>query len=287
MFDRFVVVDWSANSTPKRGRDSIWVAVHDGAGCVLSNPSTRREAEDLVGELIEFGGSSRTLIGVDFSLGYPAGTAAALGLAGTPWRAMGTHLAAHLTDSDRNANNRFAVASDLNDQMTGSPSPFWGCPPSAVTGTLTSTKPTADAMIAPWRLVERTLMAQGHRPFSSWQLLGVGAVGSQSLVGIPVIERLRRRFDQRVHVWPLSTSLRPPQVVDGDVVIAEVWPTMLPIELDGDVVRDAEQVRAAAEWLVDVDRSCRLPGLFAPSVGPDAKSAVEREEGWILGAMPS
>jgi hypothetical protein len=27
MFDRFVVVDWSASSTPKLGRDSIWIGV--------------------------------------------------------------------------------------------------------------------------------------------------------------------------------------------------------------------------------------------------------------------
>ena len=28
-FDVIVIVDWSANSTPKVGADSIWVAEHD------------------------------------------------------------------------------------------------------------------------------------------------------------------------------------------------------------------------------------------------------------------
>ena len=53
MFDRFVVVDWSANSTPKRGRDSIWIAVLDGHGVSVSNPSTRAAAEESLAELVD------------------------------------------------------------------------------------------------------------------------------------------------------------------------------------------------------------------------------------------
>ncbi|MCE3289702.1 MAG: cobalamin biosynthesis protein CbiG, partial [Caulobacter sp.] len=28
LFDAFVMVDWSASSTPKTGRDSIWIGVN-------------------------------------------------------------------------------------------------------------------------------------------------------------------------------------------------------------------------------------------------------------------
>jgi len=79
MFDRFVVVDWSANSTPKLGRDSIWVGHLDVTGNTsVTNLPTRREAEAFLGHLFESEPTLTTLIGVDFSLGYPAGTARAL-----------------------------------------------------------------------------------------------------------------------------------------------------------------------------------------------------------------
>jgi len=287
MFDRFVVVDWSANSTPKRGRDSIWIAVYHNGGIELSNPSTRSEASDLLSDLVRCGTSTRTLIGVDFSLGYPAGTSAALGITGPPWRAMVDHLTELVVESDRNANNRFAVAAQLNARMTGSPSPFWGCPPLAATATLTSTKPRAGSPVADWRQVELSLMALGHRPFSSWQLLGAGAVGSQSLVGIPTIERLRRRFEGRVQVWPLSTGLQAPRVAVGDVVVAEVWPSMLPVEPIGDEVHDAAQVHTVAAWLAALDLAGDLQALFDPPVADDVRESVEREEGWVLGVAPS
>ena len=45
-----------------------------------------------------------------------------------------------------------------------------------------------------FRAAEEVLRSQGRRPFSSWQLFGAGAVGSQSLLGIPMLDRLRRRF---------------------------------------------------------------------------------------------
>ncbi|HYN33120.1 MAG TPA: hypothetical protein VES40_10890, partial [Ilumatobacteraceae bacterium] len=203
MFDRFVVVDWSANSTAKRGRDSIWIAVRDHVGATVSNPSTRAEAERMLVE--ELAGDARVLLGVDFSLGYPNGTAAALGLAGAPWEALSAELSRTVTDDDRNRNNRFVVASQLNARFGAGPGPFWGCPPSAATDALSTTKPPSGPL-AEWRTVESVLRREGHRPFSSWQLLGAGAVGSQSLLGIPMIVRLRERFGGRLSVWPFSVE---------------------------------------------------------------------------------
>ena len=210
MFDRFVVVDWSAHSTPKRGRDSIWIAVVDGGGLSVSNPSTRVAAQQCLVELIASDPSTRTMIGVDFSLGYPVGTAAALGLEGCPWDSMGDLLSGSIIDDDRNVNNRFEVASALNARITATGSPFWGCPPSRGGHTLTATKPASFAPLGEWRAVETALRDQGCRPFSSWQLLGSGAVGSQSLLGIPMIHRLSAQFVDRVSVWPFTTGLCAP-----------------------------------------------------------------------------
>jgi precorrin-8X/cobalt-precorrin-8 methylmutase len=280
VFDRLVVVDWSANSTPKRGRDSIWIAVRDSVGVTLSNPSTRFEAEEILADVV--GADGRTLVGVDFSLGFPAGTAKSLGLAGSggledpPWASTATELSRLVDDDARNRNNRFEVASDLNTRTGVAPGPFWGCPPKAGSASLTTTKPPPGPL-AEWRTVESVLRERGHRPFSSWQLLGAGAVGSQSLLGIPMVMRLRERFGGRLAVWPFEP-------IDRAIVVVEVWPSLLLLDLDVAPVRDAAQVLGVAEWLAGLDAADGLHELFClDGLEPEVHDVVVGEEGWVLG----
>jgi len=284
VFDRFVVVDWSANSTPKRGRDSIWIAVHHldsrGAPPTVANVATRSEAEAQLTGLCN--GVERTLVGFDFSLGYPAGTAAALGLLGVPWGATWRLLAEEVLDDHRNRNNRFAVASHLNEVISHGPGPFWGCPPAAVTPTLHTTKPIGPGSVGEWRAVERTLRESGHRPFSTWQLLGAGAVGSQSLLGIAMVERLRRHLGARAEVWPFTTGGSAPVTTGGTVVFAEVWPSLLAPGPSQRRVRDARQVDDLARWLADLDARGELSTVMTLA-SPHVADSVVTEEGWVLG----
>jgi hypothetical protein len=285
VFERYVVVDWSANSTPKRGRDSIWVVVRDPDGCRLENPPTRAAAVDLLDDVLATD-CGPTLVGVDFSLGYPAGTARALQLEGPPWAATAHLLAGMIDDRPDNGNNRFDVAAQLNRLISGASRPFWGCPPSRVTATLRPTKPETPGPLAEWRAVEERLRAEGRRPFSSWQLTGAGAVGSQSLLGIPLILRLIGRLPGRVDVWPFTTGLRAPTLRAGSIVVAEVWPSMHVAEPHGGQVRDAAQVAATVAWLADRDGEGTLAEMFAPPVDHDVRQMVELEEGWVLGVGP-
>lgn len=284
MFDQIVVVDWSANSTPKRGTDSIWVAVAEGDRVRTENLPTRHLAEQALGEIVDSDPLARTLIGVDFSLGYPKGTAASLGLADPPWKSMWSMLADKISDNERNHNNRFAIAAALNDRISSSASPFWGCPPSAAAARLGPRRPTNEGVLPEWRLVEKTLSATGRRPFSIWQLLGAGCVGSQSLVGIPVLDRLGTRYRDRLAVWPFTTGLSRPDVARGRIVVAEVWPSLLTVPVGLGEVRDEAQVRVVAKWLMSLDACDRIGDLFAPSVPCNQVSTVVGEEGWVLGA---
>lgn len=287
MFDRFVVVDWSANSTPKLGRDSIWVAHFDVAGGTsVTNLATRQLAEAFLGELLETEPTLTTLVGVDFSLGYPAGTATALGADDGLWSSMWTLLAEHIVDDDRNANNRFAVAAELNRRATGTASPFWGCPPSSAGRHLTATKPSDVSPLAPFRFTEGVLRDQGRRPFSSWQLFGAGSVGSQSLLGIPVLERFRARFGARLDVWPFTTALASPVLDEGAIVVVEVWPSMHELGDHGPMVRDAAQVSATAKWMADTAAAGGLGALFAPPLPAAVEQVAVAEEGWVFGVMP-
>lgn len=86
MFDRYIIVDWSASNSPKTGKDSIWICDLGEAGDPVStNPSTRRQAEEQLRELLIKAADrgERVLIGFDFPYGYPRGFAAALGLEGS------------------------------------------------------------------------------------------------------------------------------------------------------------------------------------------------------------
>jgi hypothetical protein len=281
-FDHIVVVDWSASSTPTRGRDSIWIAQANHHGTSLENLATRAQAFERLRSIVDERAGSSVLIGVDFSLGYPRGTAAALGLKGTPWHAMWGMLAEAIIDDDHNDNNRFAVAADLNAWLDGGPGPFWGCPPSQASATLGTRKPPAFAL-PQWRVVEEQLRRHGHRPFSSWQLLGAGAVGSQSLVGIPVIERLRRHAPDRVAVWPFTTGLGLTGLRTDAVVVAEVWPSMIDVDPGVHPVRDACQVHAVATWLGAAQSANVLDAMFSPSLPSDVSTLAVAEEGWVLG----
>ena len=127
LFDRYVAADWSASSSPARGRNSIWLAVCGSGGPVeLVNPATRQEAmyhiQMLLDVATEEGG--RLLCGFDFSFGYPAGTAQAL-VGREDWEALWMRIAEFIRDEPDNRNNRFETAAQLNRAFAGE-GPFWG-----------------------------------------------------------------------------------------------------------------------------------------------------------------
>jgi hypothetical protein len=77
LFDRYVMVDWSAASSPRLGRDSIWIAQRtpDNRATAPVNISTRAAAMAALTDLVMTTGDERVLIGFDFTFGYPTGTA--------------------------------------------------------------------------------------------------------------------------------------------------------------------------------------------------------------------
>jgi hypothetical protein len=106
IFDRYVIVDWSASSRPRVGKDSVWVCVLDADGRISAeNPPTRRKAEliihDALRHLVAEG--QCVLVGFDFPYGYPAGLAALLGLAGPPWLAVWQYLVGRVHVHDEGA----------------------------------------------------------------------------------------------------------------------------------------------------------------------------------------
>lgn len=279
LFDRYVAVDWSAAGRPVRGPDSIWIGACDGrrgAHVRWSNPPTRRTAERELRELLA--GRERTLVAIDVSLGYPAGTSEVFGISGaTPWRAMWTYVAERLADDEANRNDRFALAAALNRRAGGN-GPFWGCPAGSSYDGLPPRRP-ATSSVARFRRTEERLLAAGRRPASGWQLLGAGSVGSQTLTALPVVHRLL--VSGPVEIWPFTTGLDVPVTADS-AIVAETWPTAFDLDLGGVAVRDAAQVEGVVRRLRAADESGELAAWFTPPVTATERAAAEREEGWIL-----
>ena len=78
IFDHYLMVDWSANSTPKMGKDSIWLCVGNHVGpSAPENMSTRDQAVERIVEITRgcVEASGRVLVGFDFPFGYPNGFA--------------------------------------------------------------------------------------------------------------------------------------------------------------------------------------------------------------------
>jgi hypothetical protein len=88
-------------------------------------------------------------------------------------------------------------------------------------------------------------------------------------------------------VWPFETGFRPPPPDDARVVFAEVYPSLLRVDVPDGAVRDAVQVEAVAREFARLDAVGALPPMF---YGPADLTAaerrrVEREECWILGVQ--
>lgn len=286
-FDVIVIVDWSANATPKRGADSIWSYELETGGGPRREPvnhRTRADARDHLLQVLQRHEHRSVLLGCDFPFGYPAGFAQAAGLLRpglAPWAATWAHLTDRLIDDARNRNNRWEVAAELNERLGHHR--FWGSPPTRAGEHLPTHRPIPAAAD---RAAEVRFRSLGKRPFSPWQLLGAGSVGSQSLTGIPVLHHLRhhRALAGRTRVWPFETGLHAPAPhPGGQIVMAEVWPSAVGFDHVEHVVKDARQVVALAHALADDQRAGRLQRAFQPALPADTASAVVAEEGWVLG----
>ena len=300
LFNAYVMVDWSAAASAKTGKDSVWIGVMKRdirfrPTFEAFNPPTRTAAEQQLVEVMTDlrRRNDRALVGFDFALGYPGGTAGMLKLKSPTWEAMWAFLAANVVDKADNTNNRFAVASKMNRLMTDQPWPFWGAPPKDAQRWLSSTKPAQPADFPLASLRHADLATQGTAAKagakSVWQLFGNGTVGGQTLVGVPAVRRFIQALDGKAVVWPFQTGWReltPLDVQPVEAVVAEVYPALVPAKPEPGEVADRAQVRTLCEHFAKLDEQGRLGGAFAPSrvVDPELREVVEREEGWILGA---
>jgi molybdopterin molybdotransferase len=268
-FDRVLVVDWSANATPKLGADSIWIGRAGEGGAPPQNIATRLESMDALRAEIAAAlqAGQRMLIAFDIGFGFPRGFAAHL--TGKPDAlAVWDWLAARITDDARNANNRFEVAAEINRQFPGI-GPFWGRPNGRDLPDLPA-KGNARTGHGLAELRETEALCSGAHPM--WKLYTTGSVGSQSLLGQAHLAALRHEFGPALSVWPMEGGAAP-------IVLVETYLSLIDpaVKLaQGYACKDAAQVDLLARAFHQAD----MAQLMA---APAARETL-REEGWILGA---
>ena len=267
-FDTVAVIDWSGGSDtgPRPRKDAIWMGVtRDGVDEAPVYIRNRMDAEAVIAGLMEqeLEAGRRLFVGYDFPFGFPVGFAEGLTGRADPF-AVWDWLEERIEDSPR-ANNRFDVGAAINARFPGI-GPFW------FNGLKRDIPglPRKDSR-AGHGLPERRV-AEQRTPgaFTCWQLGGAGAVGGQVLTGLPVLNRLRRRFAPHVAVWPFEPLETP-------VAFVEIWPGLInkvvkQAEAAGGI-RDAHQVRLLARAVAGLHPDDR-----------DAMLTIEApEEGWIMG----
>jgi hypothetical protein len=125
------------------------------------------------------------------------------------------------------------------------------------------------------------------RPQPVWKIAYAGAIGGQTLTGIPALERLREKFSA-LKVWPFEIPLAKldESGLEGvRILVAEVLPSLNSTRPEATEIRDEAQVRSLSEALAERDASGKLGALFAGQapLKESQKAAAAAEEGWILG----
>ncbi len=308
LFDVYIAVDWSARSRPSPPRpspDSVWVGerlaphLSDETGIGEAYWRTRHAGRSYLRDrlLHHVKHNRRVFIGLDFPYGYPSRFSSALDLNGDapPWRLIWNELTRLIVDNEDNSNNRFDVADELNSRCGGpTPGPLWGHPVGrnyAALG-IRGPAPGYPYPVRPGLALERLRWADRRekRVQPIWKLFGNGSVGSQCLVGIPTVCRLRDDPDLSAvsRVWPFETGFtsRPTPAQGPFILHVEIWPGIVPGPLDASIaIRDQAQVRAMVDWLSQLDDEGRLGALFdtPDNLSPEAIQACVEEEGWIIG----
>ena len=290
-FTHFVAVDWSASNKPspaKPTKDAIWLAEATAIGRIHTHYfRTRNTCHNYLERRLLQLRYEHVLVGWDFCFGYPKGFAKALELSQKPaWRATWDYLDSLIHDHPDNSNNRFQVGALLNEQIGAPAGPFWGVPIGQRSLHLgpkrdfTYPLPTQQGLLPERRLVE-TLHP---RMQPAWKLAYTGSVGSQTLLGIPVLRRLRDHPQLREvsQVWPFETGGGAAGA--REIVHAEIYPSLLP-RSQHDSIPDREQVRGYVAWLQKRQGAGELARLLDRPWGsdPGVQRRVTEHEGWVLG----
>ena len=167
---------------------------------------------------------------------------------------MRDFLLKEMKDKPDNSNNRFALAARMNRLISNGPFPFWGCSKKDELTTLSvkKTREHGPGDVAEYRIAEQAAMeTKKARPQPVWKIAYAGAIGGQTLTGIPAIERLREKFPA-LKLWPFEIPLAKLEddALEGvRIVSPKCSPSLNSTRPEATEIRDEAQVRSLCEVL--------------------------------------
>ena len=220
---RVVAVDWSGDQSAAGQRRKIWAGVWTRATGRVTLESGRTRAE-LVEWLIGLARETpRMVVGVDFCFSYPAWFVEEHGAGSGPefWKIVAEHGERWLARECAEA--RFWGR--VGPLRTGKkPVEFCGA-----AGALRMLRRADEACKVRARILdpERAAKVKGIAPKSPFQIGGAGAVGTGTLRGIPLLERMH---EAGFRVWPFEEPALGAKV--GRPLLVEIYPRLLTGEVN-------------------------------------------------------
>jgi molybdopterin molybdotransferase len=265
-FDRVLIVDWSGGNDrgPSPKADAIWAAFDDTPAVYFRH---RQALERWLNAALEaeLDAGHRVFLGFDFPFGLPTGMAKPITGQDDPF-AFWNWVTKRVEDTPKR-NNRFDVGAEANRNFEGI-GPFWGNGLARDIDDLPRKGRSRTAQVTERRLAE----ANAKGAFPVWQLAGAGSVGSQMIMGLPVLQRLRLKFGENISIWPFEDRDTPLKVV-------EVWPSLTVQSPPPEgKVKDAWQVESVARQIASLSPIIQYDLLYE-----DIPDAARAKEGWIFG----
>lgn len=284
LFDVYIAVDFSGAKDANRQKASIALAEIE-RGSAPRIETDRFTRFDVIWFLLQRilhhnSAGRRVLAGFDFCFSFPDGFWAALTNSPADWgsliRGMAegvVNLPAIVDKPESNARKWAEMANQRIarklDMKTG---PFWGPGFSQITN---PGFPFSRSQFAERRLVERR--EPGFK--SVFQVGGQGAVGLQSLCGIPYLHHIRTTCAQQkanLHCWPFDGW----NVEPSSHLMVEFYPALF----NQGEKSHASDALACGNWAMEMDDEGELATYLHPGLS-DSENAQAVVEGWVLGVL--
>jgi hypothetical protein len=284
LFDVYIAVDFSGSKDQSRQKSSIVVAEAQcgTASKIQKDRFTRWEAVlYLLQRILHYNSDGkRVLCGFDFCYAFPRGFWSDLTDRSEAWDEVIADMANGLAQlpaiEEKPESNARRWAEIVNQKISrrfeiGS-GPFWGPGFSQLKD---PRFPFSKVSFSEYRLAERR--GPGFKPI--FKIGGQGAVGLQSLCGMPYLHHIRTTCLQQkapLHCWPFD-GWEP----EGPAHFLVEWYPALYNE--GTKSHEADAL-ACVNWAMELDGREGLRSYFVPDLSEEKRNQATIE-GWVLGIL--